>query len=411
VGIGMGYIKKTFFNYLPKSLKSNSMRESLVLKSNLDKDLIFKVAEGKEEVEEALKLVHKSYKRVHLTKQNTYGLRITKFHLLPTTKILIAKYRGKVIATVSLVQDSQIGLPLEDIFNINTLRRGKRRFLEISSLAINPNFSQIGGIKTIFPLIKYLFFYAKKLKIDDLLCITHPRTESFYEGFLGFKLFDKDIKSVDKVLGAEGIIQHLDISNFMGNLEKLYSKTKNPHNLFNFFQREDNRNFIFRGNKFLPVSEISISDPHDFFNLFIQGKDSFLQDLTLKDLVHLKNVYSLTGFNEIIDNLPLYKQQFDRLEKRFNVNLEAKILETNETIKVWDISGSGLRISSTQRFFSPEEVINIQIWTENSGSIFIKAKVRNVLKDQCSAIGLHIEDKDPIWDNLIYSMKESMLAA
>ena len=75
-------------------------------------DIEVKAADGRDELYGAFQLVYDAYLRSGLTKPNAYGLRVTPYHLLPTTEVFVALDRRKVICTVSLVRDGELGLPM-----------------------------------------------------------------------------------------------------------------------------------------------------------------------------------------------------------------------------------------------------------------------------------------------------------
>ena len=71
------------------------------------KGLECKIASSIDEWRDAFALVHDSYLRAGLSEPRASGLRVTPYHLLPTTSTLIARYDGDVVGTLTLICDSE----------------------------------------------------------------------------------------------------------------------------------------------------------------------------------------------------------------------------------------------------------------------------------------------------------------
>ena len=61
-------------------------------------------------------MVHDAYVRAELSEVDPCGMRVTPYHLLPSTEVFIAKCGSDVISTMSLIADGQLGLPMETIY-------------------------------------------------------------------------------------------------------------------------------------------------------------------------------------------------------------------------------------------------------------------------------------------------------
>ena len=75
-----------------------------------------RVSSSPDELFAAFRLVYEQYQRSGLMNPNKCGLRITPYHLLPTTEVLVALERRQVTCTMSLVCDSDNGLPMEAVY-------------------------------------------------------------------------------------------------------------------------------------------------------------------------------------------------------------------------------------------------------------------------------------------------------
>ena len=74
---------------------------------------VFKVSETCEDLERALRVVYTCYRRFGLMDTSPSGARVTFHHLLPDTRVLVAKKDGDIHSTLTMVVDSAFGLPME----------------------------------------------------------------------------------------------------------------------------------------------------------------------------------------------------------------------------------------------------------------------------------------------------------
>ena len=77
---------------------------------------VIQISETREDRLSAFQLIYQAYRRANLCEPNPFGVRITPHQLLASTDIFTAKVRGETISTLSLVADSELGLPLECVF-------------------------------------------------------------------------------------------------------------------------------------------------------------------------------------------------------------------------------------------------------------------------------------------------------
>lgn len=150
----------------------------------------YKVAETREEREQAFRLVHDSYVKSNLIDPSPYGMRVTPFHLLPTTDVFIATLGDQVIYTVTLISDDELGLPLEDLYapEIDSLRRRGLFLSEVSCLASRDGvFSQKEMFDVFVNLMSLMAQYARQNELDRFLIAVHPRHMRLYQRLLGFE--------------------------------------------------------------------------------------------------------------------------------------------------------------------------------------------------------------------------------
>ncbi len=152
------------------------------------KSVDYRIASARAEWEAAFKLIHSSYLRAGLSEPNAFGMRITPYHLLDTTDVLIAIYEGEPILTMTLVGDGDLGLPLESIYSDEVaIRRAMGRAVaEVSCLA-----DRRLPVREFCPvfvgLSRLCAQYARFRGYDDLLIAVHPKHARLYRRLFGFE--------------------------------------------------------------------------------------------------------------------------------------------------------------------------------------------------------------------------------
>lgn len=135
----------------------------------------------------ALRLVYHSGLQSGVVRPNRYLLRVTPYHLLPTTDLFIGLDAGQIVLTASLVRDGALGLAAENLFReeITFHRKAHRLFGEICCLAAVPGkISLLDHVQLFRTIVQYARFTEH---LHDLFLTVHPRQVLFYERFLGFE--------------------------------------------------------------------------------------------------------------------------------------------------------------------------------------------------------------------------------
>ena len=118
-------------NLLPRFMQRKLLLKKVDYDFRLPDGIVFKPAENQAEIEAALEILHDSYVDQNLMNPQKGNIRITKYHILPTTSILVVKLRGEVIGTMSIIMDSAFGLPLEELWGLDHLRKKYSRLCEV----------------------------------------------------------------------------------------------------------------------------------------------------------------------------------------------------------------------------------------------------------------------------------------
>jgi len=174
--------------------------------------LEFKIASTKEEIDQALNL-----REVKETDE---------FDFLPVTTHFLAVRDGKPVGTVRLTEDSEKGLPIEDLTDLSKFRKPGKKLAKASKLFILSGYSS--GGRTMLGLFKLVYRYAKKKGITDLYVTSNEAALPIFEKLNFEKIGEAHFYDKFNVLVTP---LHLDLSKATKKL-----KTERPR-LFAYFNK------------------------------------------------------------------------------------------------------------------------------------------------------------------------------
>jgi hypothetical protein len=282
-------LQKKLFKWIPAKLRWALLRKKLKLNRLNQEEMSFSLATTAEELTAAYALLHDCYVQEGYMKPHASGIRCTIFHALPHSTVLICKYKGQVVSTVTLFKDSPLGLPSDKEYrNENdSYRKQGYQLCEVSSLATHPKFR--GGDVT-FHMIKYLWNYSTDcLGVTLLCCVVNPKAEDFYKAFLNFKRNGPEI-SYDFVEGAKGIHLTRDLICHQSWMKNQYQNFPFPANLYNFFYRETSPFFYPKRSFGLLVDPVFTPDMLSEF--FVKKTDVF-KSAEPYELALVRSAYAL----------------------------------------------------------------------------------------------------------------------
>ena len=149
----------------------------------------YKVAGSPTERRDAFGLVYEQYLKSGLSEPNQHRVRVTPFHLLSTTHVFVAYRSGQIIATMTLVGDGALGLPMESIYGdeVEARRAQGLRLSEVSCLADRRS-DHRHFLSVFVGLSRVMAQFARRQGYDQLLVVCHPRHAAFYQHYLGFAM-------------------------------------------------------------------------------------------------------------------------------------------------------------------------------------------------------------------------------
>lgn len=196
------------FLHPPAEHERHGMGQMLLVKG-----LQVRPAASRRELERAYALVHANYVARGYMEEHPSGMRVSVFNALPTTVTFVSVLRRELLGTVTLVADSPLGLPMDEVFHdrLQALRARGRKVAEVTMLA-----DRRGEFFRTFPMVKLLMkrvFDCATLvmQADDLCIAINPRHQEYYERYLLFEPFSGPV-ALPSVRGHPAVGERLDLN-------------------------------------------------------------------------------------------------------------------------------------------------------------------------------------------------------
>ena len=266
--------------------RSIRIRRSRLLQNT--ENIEYKIAISTEELEQAFELVTQQYTAVGMHKIDE--LRLTKFHLLPDSKVFIAIKKQadnteKVIGTLTMIADTSMGLPMDEIYHnyLQRLRITDLKLAEVIGLAVAPTESLIQN-NIVMYLFKICLQFARLTQIHDLLCTVKQKHVTFYEELL---LFNPIGDLVSYSYANSQLVQghQLDIHQANKDFKKVYSGMEFDADLHRFFFTETQQfNRPYGKGDTMTAKQM---------RYFVEQRTQLLSSLSSKDKRILRDEYAL----------------------------------------------------------------------------------------------------------------------
>jgi hypothetical protein len=141
------------------------------------------------EFEGAFRCLYASYHKRGLAPRINHEMRVTRYHLLPTTSVFVARRGKEIVGTLSMVEDSPLGVPMRVVFDrqIDELAGRRASIVEATCLAVRGT----GGsdVEVVHRLMGLLAQSAYRRNIERVVIAVHPRHVAFYERSAAFRVF------------------------------------------------------------------------------------------------------------------------------------------------------------------------------------------------------------------------------
>ena len=188
--------------------------------------ITYKIADCLEEREAAFRLVHEAYEKIGLMETNAHEMRVTPFHLVPTTDVFVAKDGPEVIHSVSFVGDGELGLPMEGAYprEVASRRDLGLRLAEPSCLASRQGyFSRTRMFRISTQVFGLAAQTARANGVDRLILAAHPRHGHIYTHSFGFEQIG-GLKSYASVQGNPAVACEHDFVQRDENRYRIYDQ-------------------------------------------------------------------------------------------------------------------------------------------------------------------------------------------
>lgn len=171
--------------------------------------VVYKIATTLAELTSAFHLVYRAYMGRGLIGALPFQLRVTPYHILPTTEVFVGLRDGAVNCTVSLILDGKLGLPMESIYSKEVEERRSEgiELAEASCLAYHGALNKKLGLAGVTGLMAQC---AKRRGVEQLLIAIHPSNSPFYRR-IGFRVIG-ETKPYDAVRNHPAVPMSLDLS-------------------------------------------------------------------------------------------------------------------------------------------------------------------------------------------------------
>jgi hypothetical protein len=171
------------------------------------------IAKTKKEIAEAKELVYRSYEKMGYVSQIEELESISKYLDQPQSITLVASSKNGLLGTISLVQNTSEGLPIDQIFKneVDQIRQNGANLAEACQLAVKKDLPLKLTAGLTMQLLSHLIFTADYSKLDKIVFAVNPKHTKFYK-ILGCKLIGKE-KVYPSVNGAPAQALELDMKN------------------------------------------------------------------------------------------------------------------------------------------------------------------------------------------------------
>lgn len=277
------------FEYLPKRIKHSLIRNSIDIDKSQLEGIQIRVAKDQNEINQAFKLLYEAYLTSGLMDPKSHELRITKFHCLPTSIIVVAVQGGEVIGTVTHVLDSQLGLPTDMSVDLSSFRKRGKRIAEISALAVKKGYRRSHSL--LFAMTRYTFQYATKYAgVNYWIIGVRSSVASYYEGLFFFNRFKTKKIAHGFVKDSPSYFLYANLNELESLFLKYYGSKPDNKNLYKFYwQRKLHEIGDFSQFKFnLPIN---YNYDKDSFENYFREKERIIESLSEFEKLEVLNAY------------------------------------------------------------------------------------------------------------------------
>lgn len=275
--------------HTPDRRRTTCIKRSALLQNKLD-DIdrpSIKIADTRDELEQAFSLVYREYLRSdYIKKPNGARICLTIYHILPETAVFIFK-SDRVISTLTQIYDSEVfGLPMDALYQeeLNALRDANRKLVEISALA---SARETRGQNIFMYLFRDMYLYAMYKNVNDMCIMVNPKHVEFYKTILLFEELGPEKYYPD--VGAPAVALRLNLDNIRGKLRETYSSLDPDCDLYSFFHKVTDIHIKVHNGKHNSENR-RILDANTVRYFFIE-KTNVIENATSHQMNYIRSIY------------------------------------------------------------------------------------------------------------------------
>ncbi len=271
--------------------RSIRIKRSALLQNKID-DIdrpSIKIAETRDELEQAFSLVYQSYLKLgYLREPNPFKISLSIYHILPETVVFVFKSYLRVICTLTQVFDSKLfGLPMDALYReqLDSLRNENRQLVEISALATS---EETRWQNLFMYLCRAMFCYAMYQNVNDLCIMVNPKHVEFYKRIFLFE--DLGPEKYYPNVRAPAVALRLNLDDILGKLKDTYCSLDFDSNLYSFFYRITNNQVTASNGEHSLVKNERMMDTDTVRYFFVQ-KTNVLEQATPEQREYIESIY------------------------------------------------------------------------------------------------------------------------
>ncbi|NCD25874.1 MAG: hypothetical protein EOL86_09860 [Deltaproteobacteria bacterium] len=247
-----------------------------------------KVAETKEELEQAFRLVYEEYyDQGYIPNPHPRAMLYSIYNFLPKTCVFIFQAYRDVISTIAFIPDSALfGLPMDALYKdeIDELRRQGRKVVEIGSLATEKT---LRGKNVVMYLYKTVINYGLMTGVNDLCLTVNPKHVRFYNEIMLCEQIGEE--KYYPTVGAPAVLMRADFDSYAERLMRAYAASDFETDLASFFLKL-NTSHVDQNIQSLGYEHHEFLD-YDAARYFFQQRPEILEELDPERLAYIERVY------------------------------------------------------------------------------------------------------------------------
>ena len=393
---------------LPVTLRRRALRFLLALDVAPTPRLHLGLAQNLPDLEACYALVQAS-NSARVVGRRQRLLHLTVWNAMPGTMTFFVKFDGVVVGTVTLIRDSELGLPADAQFSLGGHRARSQALYELAALAVRSDFRYTYGF-VLFPLLHACFLHLREQSDATLLSVVMPNRSGLFEDLLGFQRLNRmDAAGVIKAVLVEGSVDQCAV-----RMRDLYKDAPDHRNLHRYLFESRLANNTTPAPRYR-VARPSVMSPAMLDHFFNQRSDLFNR-LSDAALIALHRAYGSAAYAGVLPNLNGPRPTSFRRHPRHEVHMAGTIDlqggpgRSTVALTIVEVSSAGF-LAHTTRPLPKESYGAVQIALgprdQSSGNAVMvsgEADVNNDLGTSIYTYGFRLTESDLAWQKMVAAL-------